>query len=67
MLLFEQDPQLGAVAWGCAVVLGFALVYLGEHYVVDLLAGLMLATAVNSARRPLEAAAQRLLGFGRRG
>jgi membrane-associated phospholipid phosphatase len=27
-------------------VLGFALVYLGEHYVVDLLAGLGLVAAV---------------------
>jgi membrane-associated phospholipid phosphatase len=66
MLLFEQDPRLGAVAWCYALALAFALVYLGEHYVVDLLAGLILATVVNRAHRPLEAAAQRLLGFGAR-
>ena len=32
----------GAVGWGYAAALGFALVYLGEHYVVDLIAGLTL-------------------------
>jgi membrane-associated phospholipid phosphatase len=36
----------GAVAWTYTAALGFALVYLGEHYVVDLLAGLTLAEAV---------------------
>jgi len=55
MLLSEKDPPPGAVAWGYAAVLGFALVYLGEHYVVDLLAGQLLAMAVNTARRPLKA------------
>ena len=29
----------GAIGWTYALTLGFALVYLGEHYVVDLLAG----------------------------
>jgi membrane-associated phospholipid phosphatase len=36
----------GAVGWAYTAALGFALVYLGEHYVVDLLAGLTLAEAV---------------------
>jgi hypothetical protein len=36
----------GALGWTYAVSLGFALVYLGEHYVVDLLAGLGLAEGV---------------------
>jgi membrane-associated phospholipid phosphatase len=36
----------GALGWAYAVSLGFALVYLGEHYVVDLLAGLALAQTV---------------------
>lgn len=36
----------GAVGWTYAMTLGFALVYLGEHYVVDLLAGLALTEAV---------------------
>ena len=30
----------GTIGWGYAITLGFALVYLGEHYVTDLLAGL---------------------------
>ena len=36
----------GALGWGYAGALGFALVYLGEHYVIDLMAGLALAEAV---------------------
>ncbi len=36
----------GALGWTYAASLGFALVYLGEHYVVDLLAGLGLAEGV---------------------
>jgi len=36
----------GALGWAYALTLGFGLVYLGEHYVVDLLAGFALAEAV---------------------
>lgn len=36
----------GAIGWTYAFALGFALVYLGEHYVVDLLAGLALTEAI---------------------
>jgi hypothetical protein len=39
----------GAVGWAYTGVLGFALVYLGEHYVADLLAGLVLAEGVRRA------------------
>ena len=46
ILLSESHPKAGAVGWTYAGVLGFALVYLGEHYVVDLLAGLGLVAAV---------------------
>jgi membrane-associated phospholipid phosphatase len=35
-----------AVAWTYAATLGFGLVYLGEHYVVDLLAGFALAEGI---------------------
>jgi membrane-associated phospholipid phosphatase len=66
MLLAEQDPRLGVLAWGYALVLGFALVYLGEHYVIDLLAGVALALAVNRARQPLERFAQAILSRGPR-
>ena len=36
----------GAVGWAYAGALGFALVYLGEHYVTDLIAGAALVLAV---------------------
>ena len=45
-LLTETGPVAGALGWGYAATLGFALVYLGEHYAVDLLAGAALTTAV---------------------
>jgi membrane-associated phospholipid phosphatase len=64
MLLAEQGALLGAVGWAYALTLAFALVYLGEHYVTDELAGLALALAVNRARRPLARAAQGLLELG---
>jgi PAP2 superfamily protein len=45
-LLADAGPVQGALGWTYALTLGFALVYLGEHYVVDLLAGLALAEGV---------------------
>lgn len=45
-LLTEVGPVPGAIAWGYTALLGLALVYLGEHYVVDLLGGVALAEAV---------------------
>lgn len=45
-LLGEAGRADGAVGWSYALALGFALVYLGEHYVVDLLAGLALVEGV---------------------
>jgi membrane-associated phospholipid phosphatase len=44
--LSEAGRVEGAVGWGYATALGFALVYLGEHYVTDLLAGAGLVAAV---------------------
>jgi hypothetical protein len=44
--LGETGPLAGAVGWSYAITLGFALVYLGEHYVVDLLAGAALTLGV---------------------
>jgi membrane-associated phospholipid phosphatase len=46
LLLAETGPVAGALGASYAAVLGFALVYLGEHYVVDLLAGAALTVAV---------------------
>ncbi|HXF32503.1 MAG TPA: phosphatase PAP2 family protein [Solirubrobacterales bacterium] len=47
--LAEASPEEGAVGWGYALTLGFGLVYLGEHYVTDLLAGAGLVAAVRGA------------------
>ncbi len=44
--LSEAGRLEGALGWGYAGTLGFALVYLGEHYVTDLLAGVALVAAV---------------------
>lgn len=48
-LLQEVGPVHGAIGYTYAATLGFALVYLGEHYVVDLLAGLALTQSVRAA------------------
>jgi membrane-associated phospholipid phosphatase len=57
----------GIVGWAYALSLGFALVYLGEHYVVDLIAGLALAESVRALApvaerglQPIVRAVQRL-------
>ena len=42
----EAGQGRGGVGWGYAGTLGFALVYLGEHYVTDLIAGAALVAAV---------------------
>jgi hypothetical protein len=44
--LSEAGKLEGALGWAYASTLGFALVYLGEHYVTDLLAGAALVAAV---------------------
>jgi hypothetical protein len=61
-LLSETGPVAGALGWAYTGTLGFALVYLGEHYVVDLLAGAALTTAIGRIG-PLTAPA--LTRFGR--
>ena len=71
--LAEVRPALGAAGVGYALVLGFALVYLGEHYVVDLIAGAAVALGVAviepvlaPAGRWLDATWRRLEPAGRR-
>jgi len=59
-MLAETGPAAGAAGWTYAGVLGFALVYLGEHYVVDLAAGLALAAAVRAGAPLVAPAAERL-------
>lgn len=46
LALSEAGEAEGALGWSYALTLGFALVYLGEHYVTDLAAGAVLVLAV---------------------
>jgi membrane-associated phospholipid phosphatase len=48
-LLAETGRLPGTLGWAYAGTLGVALVYLGEHYVVDLAAGLALAEGIRRA------------------
>jgi membrane-associated phospholipid phosphatase len=59
-VLSETGPVAGAIGWTYAGTLGLALVYLGEHYLVDLLAGAALAESVRAAAPRLTPAANRL-------
>jgi membrane-associated phospholipid phosphatase len=66
-VLADTGPVAGALGWAYAATLGFALVYLGEHYVADLIAGFALAEGVRCAAprvtplvRSLQRAIQRL-------
>ena len=45
-VLSDVSRRHGAVGWTYALTLGFGLVYLGEHYVMDLAAGAALAYGV---------------------
>jgi membrane-associated phospholipid phosphatase len=45
-ILSQVGRGHATLGWVYALTLGFGLVYLGEHYVVDLLAGLALAEAI---------------------
>jgi hypothetical protein len=63
-VLSDAGRVQGALGWTYALTLGFALVYLGEHYVVDLMAGLALAEGVRRNRRraaPALRAASRMI------
>jgi membrane-associated phospholipid phosphatase len=61
-LLSEVGPIARAVGWGYASMLGLALVYLGEHYAIDLVAGAVLTEAVRAAAKRLGPAARRVSG-----
>ena len=52
--LSEVGRKEGALGWGYASTLGFALVYLGEHYVTDLIAGAFLVAAVRRGEKLAE-------------
>jgi membrane-associated phospholipid phosphatase len=61
-VLSEVGRGPGALGWTYAITLGFGLVYLGEHYVLDLIAGY---ATVEVVRRATPAAAPRLLAAAR--
>jgi hypothetical protein len=46
LALSEAGKVEGTIGWAYAGTLGFGLVYLGEHYVTDLLAGAALVAVV---------------------
>ena len=66
MLLSEHSKVAGGVGWGYALTLGFALVYLGEHYVTDLAAGLALVAAVRRGEPLAAPLAQRVSRLAQR-
>jgi membrane-associated phospholipid phosphatase len=53
-ILSQVGPRQSALAWAYALTLGFGLVYLGEHYLVDLIAGFALAEGLWRAAPALE-------------
>jgi membrane-associated phospholipid phosphatase len=65
-LLSEVGPISGLIGWSYALTLGLALVYLGEHYAADLLAGAALAETVRGGAPRLTPAARRVAGLIRR-
>jgi hypothetical protein len=62
-VLSDVGPVPGAVGWTYAALLGFALVYLGEHYVIDLAAGAALAETVRRLEPAGRPAARALVRF----
>jgi membrane-associated phospholipid phosphatase len=54
MGLAEIGPLYGAIGWTYVAAAAFAIVYLGEHYVADVVVGLLVAEAVRRAE-PLAA------------
>ncbi len=58
-LLADVDPVAGAVGTTYAALLGLALVWLGEHYAVDLLAGAVLTESVRRVAPKLAPVARR--------
>jgi membrane-associated phospholipid phosphatase len=60
ILLSESGPGAGAAGWGYALALGFGLVYLGEHYAIDLAAGAALVAMVRRGEPLVEPLALRI-------
>ena len=62
ILLSETGPLAGVTGWAYALTLGFALVYLGEHYAIDLAAGAALVALVRRGEPLVEPLALRISG-----
>jgi PAP2 superfamily len=61
-ILSEVGPVAGAIGWGYTGLLGLALVYLGEHYVIDLIGGAALAETIRWAAPRIAPFARRVAG-----
>lgn len=59
-VLSDTGRVAGVLGWTYVATLGLALVYLGEHYVTDLMAGLALAEGIRVAAPTVSPAARRL-------
>jgi membrane-associated phospholipid phosphatase len=59
-VLSDTGRVAGLLGWTYAATLGLALVYLGEHYVVDLIAGLTLAETIQQSQPRLTPASRAL-------
>jgi membrane-associated phospholipid phosphatase len=62
LLSEEVGPVAGALGWTYTALLGLALVYLGEHYAVDLVGGAVLAEAVRRGAPRATPLARRVAG-----
>jgi len=66
ILLSEAGTVPGIAGWSYALTLGLALVYLGEHYVIDLLVGSGIVAAVRNGQSPARPLARRVSAFAQR-
>jgi GNAT superfamily N-acetyltransferase len=60
ILGYARDPTYGALGWSYVALASFSVVYLGEHYLVDVLAGLAVAEAVQLAEPAFNPLARRV-------
>lgn len=60
MALSEINATYGALGWSYVALASFSVVYLGEHYLVDVLAGLAVAEAVQLAEPAFNPLARRV-------
>jgi membrane-associated phospholipid phosphatase len=60
-ILSDMNPVAGALGWTYTALLGVALVYLGEHYAVDLVGGAALAETVRRGAPRVAPVARRVI------